>query len=311
LTALAEDIGRFLDQLAVERRLSPHTVAAYRRDLGRLVEHCARADLYAWERVDAHFVRAFVVAEHRRGLSGRSLQRLLSALRGFFAFLIGENRLSHNPADGVRAPRSPRTLPEVLDVDQVQHLLDGAETGERIGIRDLAMLELMYSSGLRLAELVGLNVADLDLVSAIVEVRGKGNKERRLPVGRLAAEALKRWLAERAAIAPADETALFISRDGRRLSPRSVQLRTRRWAARRGLGQPLHPHMLRHSFASHLLESSGDLRAVQELLGHANLATTQIYTHLDFQHLAKVYDDAHPRARRRGRGGKPPAAGQE
>jgi integrase/recombinase XerC len=293
-------IARFLETLRVERRLSPHTLAGYRRDLAKLEEFCAAEDIRRWEQLTAHRIRALVAAQHRRGLHGRSLQRLLSALRGFFAWLISHHELAHNPAIGVRAPKSPRPLPKTLDVDQTGRLLD-FEASDALALRDRAILELFYSSGLRLAELVSLHIADLDLHDGTVRVTGKGSKTRVVPVGRHARDALAAWLAERRAVHGPDETALFVGHSGRRVSPRTVQMRVKAWARRQGLDINLHPHMLRHSFASHLLESSGDLRAVQELLGHSDISTTQIYTHLDFQHLAQVYDAAHPRARRRGR----------
>lgn len=295
----AERIERFIAHLHNERGLSPHTRQGYRRDLGKLAAFCDAHGLDRWDRLNIHHIRAFVATQHRRGLGGRSLQRLLSSLRGFFDYLIRESVMDHNPAAGVRAPRSPRRLPEVLDVDQMGRLL-AIEGTEPLALRDRAIMELFYSSGLRLSELVALEVADVDLPDALVHVtRGKGGKARQVPVGNHARSALREWLRVRGGLAPPEEGALFVSRNGSRLSPRSVQLRIRHWARRQGLAAGLHPHMLRHSFASHLLESSGDLRAVQELLGHSNLSTTQIYTHLDFQHLARVYDDTHPRAKRR------------
>ena len=292
-------IARFLESLRVERRYSPHTLAGYRRDLALLEEFCRAHDIGGWRQLTTHHVRALVAAQHRRGLTGRSLQRLLSALRGFFAWLIGHHELTHNPAVGVRAPKAPRPLPGALDVDQMERLLDIAAE-DALARRDRAMLELFYSSGLRLAELVRLDLTDLDLRDGVVRVTGKGSKTRLVPVGRHARTALEAWLAERRAIPGPDATALFVGRGGRRLTPRAVQARLKTWARRQGLDINLHPHMLRHSFASHLLESSGDLSAVQELLGHADISTTQIYTHLDFQHLAQVYDAAHPRAKRKG-----------
>ncbi len=294
-------ITRFLESLRVERRLSPHTLSGYRRDLTRLDAFCAAEDIARWNRLTAHHIRALVAAEHRRGLDGRSLQRLLSALRSFFEYLIARQEMTHNPAVGIRAPKSPRRLPVTLDVDQMNRLLELPGDGPLV-TRDRAIMELFYSSGLRLSELVNLDLVDLDLEDATVRVTGKGNKTRVVPVGRHARTALKAWIDERLAIPGPDARALFVGRGGRRLSPRAIQARLRAWARRQGLDLDLHPHMLRHSFASHLLESSGDLRAVQELLGHADISTTQIYTHLDFQHLAQVYDAAHPRARRRGRG---------
>jgi integrase/recombinase XerC len=291
-------IERYLGHLHHERRLSPHTRSNYRRDLEAFVAFADERGIDDWAIVDSALVRDFAAARHRRGLSGRSVQRGLSALRSFYGYLLRERAVALNPAVDVRAPKSPRKLPAIMAVDDMQRLLDRVAQ-DPLELRDLAILELMYSCGLRLAEAVGLDMDRLDLRGGTVTVTGKGAKTRQLPVGRLAREALARWLAVRPSFAAAQETALFVGRGGRRLSARSVQERVRRWALRAGLPQHLHPHMLRHSFASHLLESSGDLRAVQELLGHADISTTQVYTHLDFQHLAEVYDRAHPRARKR------------
>lgn len=292
-------VDRFLDHLRVERRLSPHTAAAYRRDLDRLGAWCREEGQDDWRRLNVHLIRAWVASQHRRGLGGRSLQRRLSALRAFFDFHVRIGTLTHNPAHGVRPPKARRALPAALDVDQAAQLLGEDAGDELLAVRDRAVMELIYSSGLRLAELVALDLTDVDLVDGIVTVTGKGGKTRRVPVGRHARDALRQWIEQGRAIRPPAETALFLGRHGRRLGPRSVQQRIDAWARRRGIDLRVHPHMLRHSFASHLLESSGDLRAVQELLGHADISTTQIYTHLDFQHLAKVYDAAHPRARKR------------
>ena len=295
-------LTRFLDYLRHERRLSPRTIAAYRHDLEALVAFCDAQGVARWTELDAHRVRAFVAARHRGGLAGRSLQRQLSSVRALYRFLLREGHAQNDPAADVRAPRGARRLPVTLDVEQVGRLVASAGD-DPLELRDRALCELGYSSGLRLAELVGLDLADLDLDDATVRVTGKGAKSRVVPVGRCAIEALGAWLAARGTLAGAGETAVFVGRGGHRLGPRSVQLRLRQRAVHQGLDRPVHPHMLRHSFASHLLESSGDLRAVQELLGHADIATTQVYTHLDFQHLAKVYDAAHPRARKkRGRG---------
>ncbi len=294
-------LERYLDGLA--RRLSPHTVAGYRRDLARLTEYCDREGLADWSDLDIHHMRRHVAARHRAGIGGRSLRRELSAARGLFDHLLREGAIRINPALEVPAPKSPRPLPRTLDVDQTARLM--AVPGETpLLLRDRAIVELFYSSGLRLSELVGLDLEDLDRRESMVKVLGKGRKERLLPVGRLALKAIEGWLKVRADLAPPDEPALFVSSRGRRIAPRSVQARLRRCALEQGLPGRVHPHMLRHSFASHLLESSGDLRAVQELLGHADIATTQIYTHLDFQHLAKIYDQAHPRARRRNGGNR-------
>lgn len=301
-TQLLEPVEAFLHYLAAERRQSPHTCSAYRRDLTRLMDWLSSQvpPLTRWDQLMVADVRRYVATLNREGLSGRSIARALSAIRRFFDYLIREHRLGSNPALDVRAPRSGRRLPVAADADQLAHLFDTSPEGP-LDVRDLAMFELFYSSGLRLSELTGLDLRDLDLKAAEVRVLGKGSRERLLPVGRKAQAALRDWLGQRPALAANGEPALFVSQRGSRLSTRSVQQRLDRWGQRCGADQHLHPHLLRHSFASHLLESSGDLRAVQELLGHADIATTQVYTHLDFQHLAQVYDRAHPRARRRSR----------
>ena len=291
-------LERFLDAQRNERRLSPNTCEGYRRDLTALAAWCDEQRLGDWPELDTHRIRAYVAARHRGGLAPRSLQRQLSSIRALFRFLIREGVVDADPAADVRAPKVRRGLPETLDVDQASRLV-AIEGDEPLTVRDRAMLELLYSSGLRLAELTGLNITDLNLADGSAEVTGKGGKSRIVPVGRHAREAIRRWLPLRAGLAAGDETALFVGRHGRRLGPRGIQTRMRDWALKQGLGRSVHPHMLRHSFATHLLESSGDLRAVQELLGHADIGTTQIYTHLDFQHLAQVYDSAHPRARKR------------
>jgi integrase/recombinase XerC len=291
-------LPRFLSHLSVERRLSPHTDSNYRRDLQRFVEFCDRSSVEAWARVDTQHVRAFAAAEFRRQSSPRTIQRRLSALRSFFNFLLRERVIATNPALEVQAPKSRKRLPETLDVDQMNRLLT-FRTDEGLSVRDKAIMELFYSSGLRLSELVGLDLTDVDLRDRTVRVLGKGGKARIVPIGGHAVEALARWIRERTAFATVGSTALFVGQHGARLGPRAVQKRVGEWARKQGLGQHVHPHMFRHSFATHLLESSQDLRGVQELLGHANIATTQVYTHLDFQHLAKIYDRAHPRARRK------------
>jgi len=291
-------LERFFNHLIHERNLSHHTVTAYRHDLERLVEFCDAGNISEWRALNGHQVRGFVSSGQRSGLGGRSLRRRLSAVRAFYNYLLREAALSSNPALGILAPKSGRLLPATLDVDQMARLLDIKMT-EGLACRDRALMELCYSSGLRLAELVGLDVRDIDLTDATVRITGKGNKVRVVPIGRYARSALRTWLKERIKSAKEDEPALFVGRHGKRLTGRAVQLRVREWSQRQGMDTPVHPHQLRHSFASHLLESSGDLRAVQELLGHADISTTQIYTHLDFQHLAKVYDKAHPRAKKR------------
>lgn len=286
--------------LTSERRLSPLSREHYRRDLDRLQVWCVSQGLEHWEDLDGHHIRAFIAGEHRRGLGGRSLQRQLSAIRGFYRFLIREGFCRNNPAQNVRAPKSPRRLPATLDPDQTARLLDqGADTDDPLQHRDVAIFELVYSCGLRLAEVAALNRGDVDADSDMLQVTGKGARARLLPVGRMARRRLAAWLNLRPRFAGPEQAALFVSRQGKRLSHRSIQSRLQRLAPLTGLDQHVHPHMLRHAFASHLLESSGDLRAIQELLGHADIGTTQIYTHLDFQHLARVYDQAHPRARRK------------
>lgn len=294
----ARQLDAFFQHLKSERRLSPHTVSNYRRDLDTLVAFCDTYGLEDWQAVDVARARAYAAQLHRQGLAGRSIQRHLSAARSFYRYLLREGLAARSAFTGVAAPRAGRRLPKALSVDQAARLV-AIEDDTLLACRDRALLELLYSSGLRLAEIVALDVAAVDLRDGTVTVTGKGAKTRIVPVGTQARAAITRWLAERASLAAPDERALFLTRNGRRLGARAVQLRLRQWAARQGLEVRAHPHMLRHSFASHLLESSGDLRAVQELLGHADLSTTQVYTHLDFQHLAKVYDAAHPRARRR------------
>lgn len=297
-TFAANEIASFLSSLRFERRLSRHTISAYERDLGALAAFCEKEGIASLEALDAYHIRSFAAEAHRRGLSPRSIARRLSAVRSFLRAEIENGRLKGNVASNVSAPKPPRRLPGTLDADQVAKLLE-ASSDDTLDLRDRAMLELLYSSGLRLAELVGLDLDDLDFADQTVRVTGKGNKMRILPVGRHALEAIRQWLPVRLGVVARDEPALFVSRNGRRLAPRSVQARLDRWARARGSKRHLHPHLMRHSFATHLLESSGDLRAVQELLGHASISTTQVYTHLDFQHLATSYDKAHPRARRR------------
>lgn len=290
--------SRFLDHLALERRLSAHTVAGYRRDIACLAEFCDREGISGWSGLQTHHLRRFAAASHGAGLDPRSIQRRLSGARSFFKYLIREGELTHNPAVGVSAPRAARRLPTTLDPDQMASLL-AIQGDDPPSVRDRAMLELLYSSGLRLAELVGLDLGDMSLDDGVVRVTGKGRKTRLVPVGRAAREAIREWLRTRTRLVAHDEVAMFIGARGRRISPRAVQRRVSYWAQRSGLGQRVHPHLFRHSFATHVLESSGDLRAVQEMLGHANISTTQIYTHLNFQHLAQSYDKAHPRARRK------------
>ena len=289
-------VEAWLARLGSERKASPHTLNGYRRDLDKLLRYMQQQRLTAFEQLQPQHMRGFVAAEHRAGLSPKSLQRLLSSCRSLFRQLTREALLSHDPLAGVRGPKVHRKLPQVLDVDEATALVEGDRHDDALSVRDRAMLELFYSSGLRLSELTGLRWLDLDLDAGEVRVLGKGSKTRIVPVGRHAVAAL-RALGDVEGRAP--ESAVFRGRGGAAISPRTVQARLKQLALRQGFAKRVHPHLLRHTFASHMLESSGDLRAVQELLGHADIATTQIYTHLDFQHLAKVYDAAHPRARRK------------
>jgi integrase/recombinase XerC len=293
-----ETIDGYLKHLDVERRLSPHTASNYARDLRALADFMERGNLAAWSQVDTQHVRVFAARAHAGGLAPRSVQRRLSAVRGFFNYLVRERVVASNPAVDIRAPKAAKRLPGTLDVDQLNHLLD-IPPEDALAVRDKAIMELFYSSGLRLDELVGLDTGQLDLPDRTVRVLGKGRKTRVVPVGRKAVEALRVWLRERAAIAGVGDSALFVGRNGSRLKHRAVQLRIAYWARRKGLPTHVHPHLFRHSFATHLLESSKDLRGVQELLGHADISTTQIYTHLDFAHLARTYDASHPRAKRK------------
>ncbi len=296
--AALEWLVRFQRHLHSERRLSPLTGSAYARDLAALVSYADQQGLADWSAIDPQHVRLYAARSHAGGLGARSIQRRLSAVRSFFSYLMREGVLRSNAALEIRAPKAPRHLPRTLDPDQVARLL-AIEQDDPLALRDRALMELAYSSGLRLAELLGVDLGDLDLADRTVRVLGKGAKTRILPVGRKAIEALRRWLTARAAFAAADEVAVFIGRHGRRIGPRAVQARVAHWSRRRGLGVAVNPHLFRHSFATHLLESSRDLRGVQELLGHADIGTTQVYTHLDFQHLARIYEASHPRARRK------------
>ncbi len=342
--AALEWVTRFRRYMNSERRLSAHTDSNYARDLAALVKYCDRSGLEEWSALDTQHIRVFAAHSHAGGLSPRSVQRRLSAVRSFYEFLIRENQpqrsgtaaeeraarelpageptaagatreplplsgVRHNPAHDVRAPKAAKRLPETLDPDQMARLLDirsddgPAKRGpgyESFVMRDRAIMELLYSSGLRLAELVGLDVDHLQLAEGMVRVLGKGNKTRIVPVGSVAVEVLKKWLRERAALAKPEEKALFVGRGGKRLGPRAVQTRVAYWARHQGLSMHVYPHLFRHSFATHLLESSRELRGVQELLGHADISTTQVYTHLDFQHLARIYEASHPRARKKG-----------
>ncbi len=291
------DLKDFYSYLESERRYSPHTLAAYQRDLDAFIAFSKQYNFISWKQFDDLHVRAFVASQHRKGLSGTSLQRQLSSIRSLFNYLCRHHRADKNPAQGVPAPRAPKRLPETLTVDQLECLL-AFPGDDALACRDRAVMELLYGCGLRLSELTGLELGDIDWQQGTVAVTGKGRKQRHVPFGSKAETALKQWLQHRSILLEQPEKALFISRNGTRISNSSVQQRLKKRAKQQGVGISLHPHMLRHSFASHILESSKDLRAVQELLGHANLSTTQIYTHLDFQHLAGVYDKAHPRSRK-------------
>lgn len=292
-------IQRFLSYLNHERRFSPHTISNYQRDLKSVVAYCEKENISNWKDLGEFQVRMLVAAGHRKGLSPRSLQRKLSSLRSFYRYLNREGETRTNPALEVRAPKAAKRLPKTMDADMMGKLLEMPHK-DPLSVRDWAIMELLYSSGLRLAELVDLDMTDVDLSDRTVRVTGKGNKTRIVPLGRFAVEALAKWLGERGSLAgAATEQAMFLSQQGRRISHRSVQSRVKLWARRQGLPVEVNPHLFRHSFASHLLESSGDLRGVQELLGHADISTTQIYTHLDFQHLARIYDRSHPRSKRR------------
>lgn len=289
---------RFLVCLREERGLSPRTVASYRRDLERFSEELSNQGIGSPGRVAEHDIRRFIARLHRQGLGARSIQRLLSATRSFYRWLMREGLAGHNPAAQIRAPKAARKLPGTLDTDAVSRLLNIRDESP-IALRDKAIMELFYSSGLRLSELAGLRWDQVDVASGLITVTGKGNKTRVVPLGSYASAALAAWNRVRAQFAGFEEPAVFVSNRGRPISVRTIQSRIKHWARRQGLPQKVYPHLLRHSFASHMLESSGDLRAVQELLGHADISTTQVYTHLDFQHLASVYDKAHPRAKKK------------
>ncbi len=293
-----QQVDDFLQQLKVEKRASEHTVKSYQRDLKRLIVFCDQQSITLWGDLESASVMKHIAERHRLGLSSKSLQRELSAIRSFYLFLMKMGQVSANPAQQVKAPKQGRKLPRTLDIDQVSALLD-ATAGSVLEIRDVAMFELFYSSGLRLHELSSLNLNDIDLHDRQLQVaHGKGDKSRILPMGKPACKAIQAWLNVRPPVEDINENALFTSAKGRRLGDRSIQLRLKQWCIKKGVPESVHPHMLRHSFATHLLEASQDLRSVQELLGHENISTTQIYTHLDFQHLAEVYDQAHPRAKK-------------
>lgn len=289
-------IDKFLHELAEIKRYSQHTISNYRRDLESLRLIFLSVKKNTWQEVTSNDVRLMVAKQHQKGHSGRSIARQLSALRSLYNWLLKRKLCSSNPAQDIRAPKDRKPLPATLDPEEVQQLLTKS-ADSALDLRDKAMFELFYSSGLRLSELVGIDLPDIDLIDRQVRVIGKGNKVRVLPVGGKAIEALNSWLDVRELWLQGEQTALFLSKKGIRISTRSVQDRLKKMAIKTGLSRNCYPHMLRHSFASHMLESSGDLRAVQEMLGHADISTTQIYTHLDFQHLASVYEKAHPRAK--------------
>lgn len=288
-------VKRFMDYLRGEKRAATLTLSAYQADLVNLQKFCTDQKILQWQDLQVADIRHYVAARHKAGIGAKSIQRELAAIRSFFRFLLKNQIVEQNPAQGIQAPKSAKKLPKTLDVDQVSGLLD-TEPDSILEIRDLAMFELFYSSGLRLNELVMLDTTDIDLSEGSLRIRfGKGGKQRQAPVGLKAVKAIEKWLSLRP---DTHSAAIFVSQRGERLGRRSVQLRLERWSNKHGLPEHVHPHMLRHSFASHLLEASQDIRAVQELLGHADISTTQIYTHLDFQHLARVYDSAHPRAKK-------------
>ncbi|WP_109860555.1 tyrosine recombinase XerC [Aggregatibacter aphrophilus] len=290
-------LQKYWTYLKIERQVSPHTLSNYQRQLVRIVEILQHAGIQQWQQVTPSVVRFVIAQSHKDGLHEKSLALRLSALRRFLSYLVQLGELKVNPATGISAPKQAKHLPKNIDTEQVQQLLAN-DSKEPIDIRDRAIIELLYSSGLRLSELQGLNLNSINIRVREVRVIGKGNKERVVPLGRYASHAIQQWLKVRLLFNPKDE-ALFVSQLGNRMSHRAIQMRLETWGIRQGLNSHLNPHKLRHSFATHMLEASSDLRAVQELLGHSNLSTTQIYTHLNFQHLAEVYDSAHPRAKRK------------
>ena len=295
---MKEQFSAFIDYLRYEKQYSPHTVNAYRRDLESFYSELQQKEITNWQDVSPHFIQNHVSKLHRQGLKRKTIQRKLAAIRSLFNYLLREKQLTHNPAVDIQTPKEARKLPETLNAEILEQLLN-INDNSPIALRDKAIMELFYSSGLRLSELASLNVEQFKQHQESVIITGKGNKSRMTPIGRMAYQAIDNWLKVRSEMANADEEALFVSNRGTRLTNRSIQLRLNHWQKVQGVDQHIHPHKLRHSFASHILESSGNLRAVQELLGHADIGTTQIYTHLDFQHLAKVYDEAHPKARKK------------
>lgn len=295
MSAAQELLQGFLAHLGNERRYSGLTLENYARDLRKLFQLTADTPLAS---LKSHHIRRYIAQLHGQGLGGRTLARMLSAWRSFFGYLMRDHGFKDNPCIGLRPPKAPKLLPHALSPDEAVRLVE-LPAHTPLELRDKAMFELLYSSGLRLAELVGLDPADIDFSDASVRVTGKGSKTRIVPVGHHAIAALQAWLAVRSAVARPEENALFVGKQGKRISPRTVQLQLRQWGIKQGLNSSVHPHLLRHSFATHVLQSSGDLRAVQEMLGHASISTTQVYTHLDFQYLAKIYDGAHPRAKKK------------
>jgi len=292
-----QEIEHFIDYLKYEKQLALNTQKSYFRDLNNANRFFSQTKILSWDNIDAQHIRLYVGNRRESGLSGSSIARELSALRRFFDYLLQQKRVKKNPVKGISAPKTPRKLPQTPAIEQIEQLLSTTDNDPLL-LRDQAMFELFYSSGLRLSELTGLNLLDLKLEEAMVRVLGKGNKQRDIPIGSYAIKALHKWLDCRKTLTNETELAVFISSRGTRISQRMVQYRLKKWATEKGLSVHVHPHMLRHAFASHMLESSGDLRAVQELLGHADISTTQIYTHVDFQHLANVYDNTHPRAKK-------------
>ena len=289
-------LENYLNHITFERGLSKLTQNNYARDIKLLLDVSNEIST-PLDALKPANIRGLIAKLHGRGLGGKSIARMLSSWRGFFDYLVKQHNFSSNPCIGMRAPKSAKTLPQALSADQAVQLVDIKED-DLLSLRDHAILELFYSSGLRLAELVGLDFNTLDLANGTISVTGKGNKTRIVPVGSHAITAIQNWLSVRTTIAKPDQNALFITKQGNRITPRAIQYRLKEWAIKQGINSDVHPHMLRHSFATHVLQSSGDLRAVQEMLGHANISTTQVYTHLDFQHLSKVYDQAHPRAKK-------------
>jgi len=289
-------LSAFFDYLRGEKRVAEHTLCGYRRDLLRLQKFCEKTGVETWQDMQNSDIRQYIGFRHKQDIGSKTIQRELAAMRSFYRYLQKKQLVDHDPAQSICAPKAAKKLPKILDVDQMAGILD-ANPDSLLEIRDLAMFELFYSSGLRLTELVMLDIGDISMSDGYLLVRyGKGSKQRQVPVGKKAIEAVNKWMALRP---EASSTALFVARNGVRLGQRSVQLRLERWCIKHNVLEHVHPHMLRHSFASHVLESSHDIRAVQELLGHSNISTTQIYTHLDFQHLANIYDQAHPRAKKK------------